>query len=80
VDSFRQMSLSWMANVSSGSPSGRARSISWDQSMRVFASHCLSLPFWYSASSRARPSSYSQVKRATPAAGTSQVPCSAGVA
>ena len=40
--------------------------------MRDWASHCLSLPFWYSESSRARPSSYSQVKRASPTLGTSQ--------
>src|SRR5215213_8021436 len=46
-------------------------STSWVQSMRDWASHCLSFPFWYRERSRARPSSYSHVKRASPALGTS---------
>src|SRR4051794_5884099 len=40
--------------------------------MRDWASHCLSFPFWYRERSRARPSSYSHVKRASPALGTSR--------
>src|SRR6185437_7747325 len=46
---------------SSGIPTGFAHSTSIDQSMRLVESHCLSLPFWYSDSSRSRPSSYSQL-------------------
>src|SRR6516225_10712206 len=49
------------------------------QSIRLVASHCLSLPRWYRSSSRCRPSSYSQLKRVAPAAGTSQVPGSTGI-
>ena len=62
-----------MASGSSGTPSTLYGSTSVSQSMRLTESHCLSLPFWYSESSRSRPSSYSQLKRAAPAAGTSQV-------
>ena len=47
--------------------------------MRFWASHCLSLPFWYRLSSRSRPSSYSQVKRVSPASGTSHVSVGTGV-
>ena len=50
-----------------------------DQSIRLVASHCLSLPRWYRSSSRLRPLSYSQLNRVAPAAGTSQVPGSTGV-
>ncbi len=48
-------------------------------SIRLVASHCLSLPRWYRSISRCRPSSYSQLKRVAPAAGTSQVPGSTGM-
>src|ERR1700756_1618135 len=56
---------------SSGSPIGFFGSMSCAQSMRDWASHCLSFPFWYRERRRARPSSYSHVKRASPALGTS---------
>ena len=46
--------------------------------MRFCASHCLSLPFWYRASRRSRPSSYSQVNLAAPCAGTVQVSLGVG--
>src|SRR5579875_2656057 len=54
-------------------PIGLFGSTGSDQSMRLVVSHCLSLPFWYNASSRSRPSSYSQLNRADPFAGTSHV-------
>src|ERR1700750_502933 len=46
-------------------------STSCAQSIRDWASHCLSFPFWYRERSRARPSSYSHVKRASPPLETS---------
>src|ERR1700712_5686607 len=52
-----------MPQASCGMPSESYGSTSSDQSIRLVESHCLSLPFWYSDSSRSRPSSYSQVKR-----------------
>ncbi len=65
--------------VSSGMPSGLSGSMSRSQSIRWVESHCLSLPFWYSASSRSRPSSYRQVNRAAPDASMSQVCISVGI-
>ena len=46
----------------SGKKAWSSRSMSIDQSMSVWASHCLCLPFSYSVSSRSRGSSYSQLK------------------
>ena len=75
---FSHMGVPNSGLKSSGRPITFVGSTSISQSIRFCASHCLSLPFWYSASSRSLPSSYSQVNLAAPAAGTSQVPGSTG--
>src|SRR5262249_43722704 len=59
------MAIAW-----SGRPSTLYGSTSRSQSIRLTESHCLSLPFWYRASIRSRPSPYSQLNRADPASGT----------
>src|SRR3954468_24333690 len=58
---FSQKSAPRNGFISSGSPIGLCGSTGIDQSIRLVESHCLSLPFWYSESSRSRLSSYSQV-------------------
>src|SRR3954468_19323009 len=63
----------------SGVPSTLWGSTSSDQSILAAESHCLSLPFWYRSSRCRRPSSYSHVKRASPASGTSQVDLDTGL-
>src|SRR5262245_27144078 len=69
-----------MGAVSGGRPRGFSGSMGSDQSMRLAASHCLSLPFLYSARSLSRPSSYSHVNRLSPASGTLQISRSVGIA
>ena len=68
-----------MGLSSSDIPITLAGSTGIDQSIRLAASHCLSLPRWYRLSSRSRPLSYSHENRVAPAAGTSHVPGGTGV-
>src|SRR5438105_14331743 len=67
-----------MAICSSGAFSGDPGSTSIDQSIRVWAFHCLSLPFSYRLSRRSRPSSYSRLKMVVEPEGTSHCVCSTG--
>jgi hypothetical protein len=69
-----------MAICSSGAFSGDPGSRSMDQSIRVWAFHCLSLPFSYRVRRRSRASSYSQLKMVVEPEGVSHLVCSIGSA